>query len=71
MTTDDYEDDDELFAVKRRLELARSAIIGLQSRVARLEAGQRQLRSAAGRAPTGVQQRRVVRDAIREPKEEA
>jgi hypothetical protein len=55
---DDYTDD-ELRDCRRRLELARGAIVALQNRVTRLEAGQRALR-AAGRAPTGVQQRQYV-----------
>jgi hypothetical protein len=61
----DDDDDDELYVVKHRLELARSAIVSMQSRIARLESGQRQLRSAAGRAPTGIQQRRRVANAVR------
>ena len=62
----DDDDADELYAVRRRLELARSAIVALQSRVVRLEQGQRALRTAASRAPTGATQTRRVRNAIKE-----
>jgi hypothetical protein len=49
--------------MKRRLELARSAIVGLQSRIARLEAGQRQLRAMA-RGP-GVAMVRKMEGRVR------
>lgn len=61
----DNEDDDDLYTVRRRLELARSAIVALQSRVVRLEQGQRALRAAASRAPTGTTQTRRVTNAVR------